>query len=79
MNKHPAAVVGLVLELLPLVREGGWIIVTMKYYGVGRDRSKWTLKLTSELAPYTSICKVVWLLANTVNERTLIAQKKVIV
>ncbi|KAL0032338.1 hypothetical protein WJX79_005830 [Trebouxia sp. C0005] len=39
MNQHPDTTVQAMKPLLPFVKAGGTIIMTMKFYGLGRDRS----------------------------------------
>ena len=73
MNCHICEAVVPIKALLPALRPGGLLIVTMKFYGVGRVHTKWETKIPQELG--MARCRIVWCLANTVNERTLIAWK----
>lgn len=77
MNQHPDTTVEAVKPLLPFLRPGGIIIMTMKFYGIGRDRAAVLARITAALGSmieYPS-AKAVWLMANTVNERTFVAMR----
>lgn len=67
----------LLRSVLPLLRPGGFLIYTLKFAGVGRDRSGSLDKLLEQLEGWVeaSSCHLVWLMANTVNERCFIAQR----
>ncbi|DBA93670.1 TPA: hypothetical protein ACH3X3_013742 [Trebouxia sp. C0006] len=75
MNQHPDTTVQAMKPLLPFVKAGGTIIMTMKFYGLGRDRSAPESRVLEafgcSVEPGSG--KAVWLMANTVNERTFIA------
>jgi hypothetical protein len=75
MNHHLCDTLPAVLELMPCVTSGGFVILTLKFFGVGRCRTRWIQKLTRDLQPHVELLHVLWLHANTVNERTLIAQR----
>lgn len=75
MNQHPDTTVQAMKPLLPFVKAGGIIIMTMKFYGLGRDRSATEARILEAFGS-SIICdsaKAVWLMANTVNERAFIA------
>ena len=55
-----------------MLRAGAVVIATLKFFGVGRDHSRWEETIREELAPEVQGIRFVWLMANTVNERTLI-------
>jgi hypothetical protein len=78
MNQHPDTTVQAMKPLLPFVKPGGTIIMTMKFYGLGRDRSAPESRVLEALGcsvePESG--KAVWLMANTVNERTFIAVRR---
>ena len=77
MNQHPDTTVQAIKPLLPFVKAGGVIVMTMKFYGLGRDRTAVharTVDAFGNMIEETS-AKVVWLMANTVNERTFIAKR----
>lgn len=63
------------MSLLPFLRRGGLLIYTLKFAGIARDRSKSKAKLEEIFADYLEPGRLVWLLANTVNERTYIAKR----
>ena len=75
MNQHPDTTVQAMKPLLPFLKAGGTIIMTMKFYGIGRDRSAPENRVLEafgcSVEPESG--KAVWLMANTVNERTFIA------
>lgn len=73
MNKHPAAMVKMVAPLLPLLRPGGRLVLTLKFFSRSRDKV-WDPRTCPELAGFQGI-EVVWLLANTAHERTCLASK----
>ena len=77
MNQHPDTTVEAIKPLLPFVKPGGVIIMTMKFYGLGRDRAAVHARITAafgNMIEYPS-AKAVWLMANTVNERTFVAKR----
>ena len=75
MNQHPDVTVLAMQPLLQFLIPGGIIIMTMKFYGIGRDRSAEQAKVVAAVNGKVVLAnsKVVWLMANTVNERTFIA------
>lgn len=77
MNQHPDTTVEAVKPLLPFVRPGGLIIMTMKFYGIGRDRTAVHARIVASLGNMIEChnAKAVWLMANTVNERTFVATR----
>lgn len=76
MNQHPDVTVLAMQPLLQFLKPGGAIIMTMKFYGIGRDRlsAQATTAAAFESIVELQNAKVVWLMANTVNERTFIAR-----
>jgi hypothetical protein len=68
-------VLDLIRSLVPAVRSGGLIIVTLKFAGVGRQRDSMVAKAQKLLGPSVSVFKCLWLLSNTVTERTLLIRK----
>ncbi|GAB4820046.1 hypothetical protein N2152v2_007092 [Parachlorella kessleri] len=83
MNFYLTEVLPVLREVLPLLRPGGLLIFTLKFCGHGRDKSDWggggasgEGRLATELRPlgFSSV-QMVWLLANTMSERTCIAVK----
>ena len=77
MNQHPDTTVEAIKPLLPHVKAGGTIIMTMKFYGLGRDRTAVHARITEAFGSMidSASAKVVWLMANTVNERTFFAKR----
>lgn len=60
--------------LLRHLRPGGWVIMTLKLPGLGRDRSHWLTKLPDLLQCSFSPARLLWLCANTNHETTFCAQ-----
>lgn len=75
MNHHVCATLPIVKSVIPCVCKGGLIIVTLKFPGIGRDRTKWIEKVKCDFEGQAKVLHVLWLHANTVNERTLIAER----
>lgn len=75
MNQHPDVTILAMQPLLQFLKPGGAIVMTMKFYGIGRDRSAARAKVATAFNGKVRLAdsKVVWLMANTVNERTFIA------
>ena len=65
----------MIKSLLPLLRPGGMLIYTLKFAGVSRDRAKSKAKLVEEFGSHMEEGRLVWLMANTINERTYIARR----
>ena len=76
MNQHPDVTVSAVQPLLRFLKSGGAIVMTMKFYGIGRDRLAAQAKTIAAFQDHVSLqgAQVVWFMANTVNERTFIAR-----
>lgn len=76
INKHPLQVLQFLRPLLPLLRPGGAVVLTLKWYGGGRGRGEeWQAQLLRELGPGFDRVQLLWLLANTQHEQTAIAFK----
>lgn len=76
MNKHPATTARAMLSLMSVLRPGGTIIMTLKFYGVGREKHKKTERVVADIfddAIEPGSIKTLWLLANSVSEATLVA------
>ena len=78
INKHPEAAARICRDLFSQLRPGGRLVMTMKFFGVGRDRSQVTVKVEETLKGFVreGSVKEVALFANTVNERTLVAVRR---
>ena len=76
MNKHPELVADAVAPLLPLLKDGAYLIMTWKFFGIGRDKTSAMESFVQRLGGDTAVvnCRCVWLLSNTVHERTFVAQ-----
>ena len=78
MNLHIDTACKPIFELLPLLAPGGLLIVTLKFFGSGREPRKCQQPFEDMLAAHGVVgCKFCWCLANTSYERTLIAHKAV--
>ena len=73
MNQHPFRACEAIKALAVAVRTGGLIIMTMKFFGLGRDRDRQVDRVTRTLGDLVTNTKCLWLLSNTVNERTFVA------
>lgn len=75
MNVHPVMASKICLPLLQHLRPEGTIIMTMKFFGVGRDRTEPTEACRSIFGSAVESVECIWLFANTVNERVLVARR----
>ena len=77
MNLHIGQVLEPIQALLPVLRPGGTLILTLKFFGIGRKPRKWEDIAKQSLESHGIVdCQFIWCLANTVNERMLIAKKR---
>ena len=60
--------------LLQHVQPGGWVVVTLKMRGCGRDRSRWLQELPRLLCCRFREARLLWLCANTEYETTFCGQ-----
>ena len=76
-NKHPEQLVMMCGPLLEMLRPGGLVVFTLKFRGRGRDKKLWSDVLLKNLhgMDFYNI-RQLWLLANTVHERTIVAMKR---
>ena len=75
MNHHVCDAIPVIQTAIPYVRQGGLIILTLKFFGIGRDRTRWVKKIRNDFKGAAEVLQVLWLHANTVNERTLVARR----
>lgn len=61
--------------LLPVLRSGGSIVWTLKFFGKGKDREEKLKHLSMKLPEEIEGVEFHWLLANTQSERTMVARK----
>lgn len=73
MNMHPQRMAEIVKTMLPLLKSGALLVLTFKFFGVGRDRTDNLATVLKLIGPGIHGGECVWLLANTVHERCLIA------
>lgn len=74
MNKHPLAMIAMVKPLMPLLKPGGRLVLTLKFFSRSRGKA-WDPHACPELEAFEDI-QVLWFLANTAHERTCMAVKK---
>lgn len=77
MNTHPEQVCAAIVPLLPCLKSGARILCTMKFFGRGRERSAAIARFQQDLGGPSVVtdCCCVWLLSNTVHERTFVLTK----
>lgn len=75
-NRHPLSVVDMLNPMIGLLRPGGLLILTLKFRGKGRNKTETIDILIDSLKVYFEELKCLWLMANTQNERTLVARRK---
>jgi len=73
MNKHPGIMADVIKSLIPLLKSGALMVMTFKFFGTGRDRADDLTTFLEQVGPGIHGCEYVWLLANTIHERTLLA------
>lgn len=73
MNMHPSDMMALIASVIPCLRQGGFLVLTLKFAGVGRNKDIWQERLMHGLGATFSFARLVWLLANTGSERTFVA------
>eukprot|EP00798_Chlamydomonas_sp_ICE-L_P024506 gene24506-10104_t len=80
MNLRPLATVEIFMSLVPYLQPGGLAIITLKYtfFCKGKGHSDMLALMTAAFDDLFEDHKVVWLLANTVNEATYIARKRLV-
>jgi hypothetical protein len=91
-NQYPSVLAGAIKEVLPFLRPGGWIVLTLKYRGSGRkaDDQMSISGVSGHARPGVEAVhdvlgddidreqtRCAWLLANTVHERCLVLRKAV--
>ncbi|GMH36209.1 hypothetical protein BSKO_04077 [Bryopsis sp. KO-2023] len=76
MNQHPFQAVDTIKCILPVLKRGGWVVWTLKFFGVGRDRDAKLHSVQEKLMASVGGVKFVWLMANTLSERTLVGRKE---
>ncbi|KAG2490785.1 hypothetical protein HYH03_010707 [Edaphochlamys debaryana] len=76
VNAHPGQTVGWLEPVLPLLAPGGSLILTLKTFGRGKDKESYGAELAERLGPGFEPGRLVWLLSNTLCERTYVAVKR---
>merc|ERR1712110_681916 len=78
MNRGHREAGAFCLQVTDYIRPGGWLILTLKLYRIPNKREIRELKrdMQEVLQDHWNIQDITWLFANTLNERTLIAQRK---
>eukprot|EP00775_Hariotina_reticulata_P009789 gene9789-9947_t len=75
MNNHPVLAWKLISPAIQHLRKGGWLILTLKFYGRGRDKHTMAEQLDKCFEGQFETGVGLWLLANTTCERTYAARK----
>lgn len=60
--------------LIACVAPGGWLVVTLKFFGLGRDKSKWYSRVAAMVDRDVIQHRMLWCFANSDYERTFVAQ-----
>ena len=60
----------MIKPLLRFLTPGGYLIITLKFVGVGRERGEWLEKIPALLDCKVRQARLLWLFSNTVYERT---------
>lgn len=74
MNCHPGDAVPAINPLLSCIAPGGWLVLTLKFFGLGKDKSKWHSRVVERLGRTCIRHRMLWCYANSDYERTFIAQ-----
>lgn len=76
VNAHPGDAFAMLEPVLPLLARGGKLIVTLKTFGRGRDKESHGAELEAKLGAGFEPGRLVWLLSNTLCERTYVTTKR---
>lgn len=76
INKHPVEAAEIISPLLGFLRTGGSLVMTLKFYGRGKDKVQKTEEIKDMLVAMLEEMDCIWLLANSIYERTFVGVKK---
>lgn len=72
VNRHPAESARLLLPMLPFLAPGGLLVMTLKFHGRGRSKGRQEEEVVGVLGEKMKEAEFVWLMANSIYERTFI-------
>ncbi|KAG6541600.1 hypothetical protein Mapa_016993 [Marchantia paleacea] len=75
VNRHPVEAAKLVSPLLPYLKEGGLLVLTLKFHGRGRDKEQKVDEIKGIFRKALTKTDCIWLLANSIYERTFVGIK----
>lgn len=75
VNKHPIETTRIIALLLPYLKSGGTIILTLKFHGRGKFKTSKINEIFSIFRDTLGEMECVWLMANSIYERTFIGKK----
>lgn len=76
INKHPVEAAEVVLPLLQFLKSGSYVIMTLKFHGRGKDKIHKVTELKDIFKDLLMEMESIWLLANSIYERTFVGIKK---
>lgn len=76
INKHPVEAAEIILSLLPFLRTKGSLIMTLKFHGRGKNKIHKIVEIKDMLKDVLEEMECIWLLANSIYERTFVGVKK---
>ncbi|KAI5084998.1 hypothetical protein GOP47_0001167 [Adiantum capillus-veneris] len=76
INKHPAEAAEIVVPLLKFLKDGGFVILTLKFHGRGKNKDDKVAELETIFKDSLTDMESIWLLANSIYERTFVGVKK---
>lgn len=75
INKHPIETTRIISPLLPYVKSGGTIILTLKFHGRSKIKTSKIDEIFSIFRDTLGDMECIWLMANSIYERTFIGKK----
>ncbi|KAL3680978.1 hypothetical protein R1sor_023934 [Riccia sorocarpa] len=75
VNRHPVEAANLVAPLLPHLKAGALLVLTLKFHGRGRDKERKVDEIKGMFHKELTRMECVWLLANSIYERTFVGIK----
>lgn len=74
INKHPIETTRIISPLLPYVKSGGTIILTLKFHGRSKIKTSKINEIFSIFRDTLGEMECIWLMANSIYERTFIGK-----
>ncbi|XP_059072952.1 uncharacterized protein LOC131066675 isoform X2 [Cryptomeria japonica] len=75
INKHPVEAAEIIAALLPYLRSGGSLILTLKFYGRGKFKDSKINEIFDIFHGRLVEMECIWLMANSIYERTFFGKK----